>query len=109
MWTPDPSKIVTAEQKIAAVQEATLSLFRAAVQAHLDAKAHERLYDNGFTLASYSVSTIPTWKAEADAFVVWRDAVWAYALEELAKVKGGERELPSVEDLLRELPNLIWP
>lgn len=86
-----------------------VEIYRIAVQGHLDGKAQERQYDSGYTLASYVVSTIPAWKEEADAFVSWRDAVWVYALTELAKVEGGQRHAPSVEDLIAELPAFGWP
>lgn len=83
--------------------------YRNAVQAFIDSHASERQYDSGATLASYVNSTIPEWAAEAQTFVIWRDQVWAYALGELDKVKTGQREQPSVEELLAELPSFIWP
>jgi len=109
MWTPDPSIIITAEQKQAQAQAALLSSFRAAVQTHLDAKAQERQYDNAFTLASYVTSTNAAWAAEAQSFVAWRDQVWAYALGELDKVQAGERGVPTVEAFIAELPRFAWP
>jgi hypothetical protein len=75
----------------------------------IDAKASERQYDSGATLASYVNSTIEQWSAEAQAFVAWRDAVWLYALAELDKVQKGERDQPSVDDFLAELPAFEWP
>jgi len=108
MWTPDPSVIITAEAKQPEVQAALLAGFRAAVQDHLDAKARERQYDNGHTLASYVTSTNATWAAEAQAFVAWRDAVWTYALAELDRVQGKEREVPTVDAFIAELPSLEW-
>lgn len=87
----------------------TLDDYRHAVQAYLDTKAQERQYDNGYTLASYAVSTNPVWKAEAEAFVAWRDDVWMYALTELDKVQSGDREIPTVESFIQELPTFTWP
>ncbi|WP_343314241.1 hypothetical protein AAIB41_03565 [Brucella sp. BE17] len=66
-------------------------------------------YDSGATFASYVNSTKPEWAAEAKAFVAWRDQVWSYALAELDKVQSGEREQPSVEPFLSELPVFDWP
>lgn len=82
---------------------------RREIQSLIDAKANERQYDSGATLASYVNSTIAQWSAEAQAFVAWRDMVWTYALAELAKVQSGEREQPSVGDFLAELPAFEWP
>ncbi|MFK3663929.1 hypothetical protein ACI2JN_01545 [Ochrobactrum teleogrylli] len=86
-----------------------VEIYRFEIQAMIDAKASERQYDSGATLASYVSSTIPRWAAEAQAFLAWRDQVWAYALTELAKVRAGERGQPSVEDFLAGVPAFGWP
>lgn len=86
-----------------------VDVYRLEIQAMIDGKAKEREYDSGATLASYVNSTIPEWATEAQAFVAWRDAVWLYALAELDKVQKGERDQPSVEDFLAELPEFEWP
>lgn len=109
MWTPDPSIIITPEQKQAEEQARLLEAFRRAVQAHVDATAQARDYDDGNSIASYVASTNIAWAAEAQAFVSWRDAVWTYAFSELAKVQNGEREIPTVEAFLGELPLMEWP
>ncbi|GGB00798.1 hypothetical protein GCM10011491_31240 [Brucella endophytica] len=109
MWTPDPSTIITAEAKQAQAMTAMVSTYRAAIQSLIDARAMEKQYDSGATLASYVNSTVPQWAAEANAFVAWRDQVWAYALAELDKVQAGERGQPTVEAFLAELPVFEWP
>lgn len=83
--------------------------YRRAIQAHVDSAAQARSYDSGITCASYLGSTVPAWAAEASAFVAWRDAVWAYAYTELAKVEAGEREQPTVTEIIGELPAMVWP
>ncbi|OWV94432.1 hypothetical protein ATY81_12570 [Rhizobium sp. R72] len=83
--------------------------YQSSVQALVDQTARSRRYNNGDSLASYVASTNPAWKAEAQAFVAWRDAVWQYAYSELAKVQAGEREQPSIDDFLLELPEIVWP
>lgn len=85
-----------------------VDVYRLEIQAMIDAKASERQYDSGATLASYVNSTIEQWATEAKAFVAWRDAVWLYALAELDKVQNGERDQPSAEDLLTEMPEVGW-
>lgn len=87
----------------------TVEDFRRAIQGQIDACARDRSYDSGITCASYAGSTNPVWAAEAAAFIAWRDAVWAYAYAELAKVQAGQREAPTVEAFLAELPALSWP
>lgn len=86
-----------------------VDVYRLEIQAMIDAKASERQYDSGATLASYVNSTIEQWAIEAQAFVVWRDAVWLYALAELDKVQKGDSEQPSVADFLSRLPAFEWP
>lgn len=87
----------------------TLDDFRRAIQVVVDDKARERRYDNGNSLASYVNSTVEDWAAEATAFVAWRDQVWAYAYAALADVEAGNRETPTIPELLGELPTLTWP
>lgn len=40
--------------------------------------------------------------------VAWRDAVWLYAYAELDKVMASEREQPSVDEFIGELPVIEW-
>lgn len=80
-----------------------------AIQARIDGVANERQYANGVALASYVNSTNSQWAAEASAFVAWRDAVWSYAYQELAKVQAGTRPQPTIEALIAELPAIVWP
>jgi hypothetical protein len=82
--------------------------FAAAIQAHVDATAKARGYADGVALAGYSASTIPTWSAEAAAFIAWRDQVWLYASDKLAKVQSGQTA-PTIEEFLAELPAIVWP
>lgn len=83
--------------------------YQNAIQAHVNATAQQRQYDSGTSMASYVTDPNPTWAAEAQTFVAWRSAVWAYAYGELAKVQGGQRAQPSVETLAAGLPEIVWP
>lgn len=109
MWTVDPSKIITAEQKAAAAAAAALRAFEDALQAHVDDTARERTFRDGVTLASYVASTNQQWAAEAQAFVAWRDGVWAYSYEVLDNVLSGEMPQPSIEEFIEQLPPISWP
>lgn len=108
MWTPDQSIIITATQRDAEIRATAIESFRLAIQSHVDDTARSRLYDSGNSLASYVTSTNPAWAAEAITFVAWRDAVWLYAYTELDKVTAQEREVPTVEDFINELPTIVW-
>lgn len=79
-----------------------------ALQLFLDKKARERQYDNAISLATYTSSTNAQWKAEADAFVAWRDAVYVYALSVLDSVQQGGQQ-PTIDDFIAGLPAIAWP
>lgn len=80
--------------------------YRAAVQSHLDAAAQSRLYTDGNSLATYTASTNPTWAAEAQAFVAWRDAVWQQVYAMWASPPD---PVPSPAELIASLPEIAWP
>lgn len=92
-----------------ATTEQTIEGFRSAIQDHVDTQARSRRYDSGNSLATYVTSTVVEWAAEAVAFVCWRDAVWDYAYAEMDKVLSGQREQPTVQEFLDELPVIVWP
>lgn len=89
--------------------EEIVETMRQAVQAHLDAKPQERLYDGILSLCTYATSTNPKFAAEGQAGVEWRDACWAKGYEIMNAVLAGNREIPTVEELLAELPVFVWP
>lgn len=78
-----------------------------AVQRVLDNKAQELLYDNCLSVCSYNDTGVARFDAEGKAFRVWRSAVWAKGYEILAQVQAGERAIPSEEELIAELPELV--
>jgi hypothetical protein len=80
-----------------------------AIQAHLDAQARAHLYDDILSLASYAASSDPKWGAEGRAGLAWRDACWTHGLHVIADVKAGLRPIPTAEELVAELPALVWP
>ena len=86
-----------------------LADMRQAIQDHLDTKPKERLYDGILSLCTYATSTDPKFAAEGQAGVAWRDACWAKGYEIMDEVLAGNREIPTVEELLAELPVFRWP
>jgi len=113
----DPEPLPETDPEVAAIlnppapppEPQTLEDYRAAIRAHVDATAQTRDYDNAVSCASYVNSTNPTWADEASAFVAWRDQVWGYAFAELKKVENGQRQQPSIEAFIAELPPIEWP
>ena len=48
-------------------------------------------------------------QAEAVAFGQWRANVWAYGYAELDKVIAGTRPVPTIAEIIAELPALVLP
>lgn len=79
------------------------------ISSEISRLAVARGYDSEDRLVGYVTSTNPTWSGEAQAFIAWRDAVWAYAYQELGRVAAGERSQPTVQAFISELPAIVWP
>ena len=79
------------------------------VQKHMDQKVAEREYDSMISACTYATSTNPKYGPEGQACLQWRDAVWDKCYEILAEVQAGTRQHPTIEELIDELPELIWP
>ena len=78
-----------------------------AVQQVLDKKAQELNYDNCLSLCSYIDTGVQKFDDESRAFRKWRSAVWAKCYEILDLVKSGAMAIPSEEELISLLPELV--
>jgi uncharacterized membrane protein YgcG len=83
--------------------------YAAAIEEHIDRIARAKAYSGAVSLASYANSSIPAWKAEAETFIAWRDAVWAYAYLIMGEVVQGLKQPPTIEGLIADLPTIDWP
>ena len=97
-WRIDPAPV---EQIVAVVTQA--------VQQRLDDFARARNYDGILSACTYATSTVPKFAAEGQYAVQARDASWAACYQTMADVQSGRRAMPSVEQVLSELPTLEWP
>lgn len=79
------------------------------IQGHLDAVAQSRAYDGILSLCTYATSPSPKFAAEGQAGVAWRDACWTRGYEILAECLEGLRPIPTPQELIIELPAMIWP
>lgn len=77
-----------------------------AVQKVLDTEALKLGYDSCLSVCSYVETGVQKFDDEGKAFRAWRSAVWAKGYEILNAVLAGEREIPTEEELLAELPAL---
>ncbi|WP_158894654.1 MULTISPECIES: hypothetical protein [unclassified Pseudomonas] len=107
MGNIDTSKLITKAHKQEQAQIALTGTFEQAIQGHLDAAAKTRGYDSIATAVSYAEEpAVAKFQDDGKAMRAWRSLVWAYAYQELNKVKAGEREIPALEAFLAELPAL---
>lgn len=96
LTSPEPEPLTEAE---------TVAAYMAAVQGHMDATARSFGYDHLIAVISYAEEpSVPRYQNEGLAFRAWRSLVWQACEQVLAAVKAGEREAPTVNDLLAELP-----
>lgn len=80
----------------------------AVVQSWMDRTVQARNYDNIHTACTYAYSTDETFKKEGTACLAWRDNVWRTCYNILNEVLAGNREIPTEEELIAELPKLEW-
>lgn len=105
-WVQTWAVVQLAPEQVAAN---TFAAVRAAVQEMLDTKAAERSYDGILSAATYVTSTVPKFAAEAQACIAWRDVCWDACYAILNEVQTGARPLPTVAQVLAEMPTLEWP
>lgn len=100
---------VRTPEEIHSEQTRILTQLTEAIQEFLDTKVRERNYDGILSLCTYAASTIEKFRLEGQAGVNWRDSCWATAYHIMDEVLTGQRPIPTVEELLSELPKLVWP
>ena len=90
-------------------QVPTVAEYTSSVQNHLDTEAKTRNYDGILSACTYAGSSVPKFAAEGQACVLWRDSVWASCYAILEEVQAGQRQPPTVPELLALLPVIAWP
>ncbi|HBG06902.1 MAG: hypothetical protein A2075_12450 [Geobacteraceae bacterium GWC2_58_44] len=79
-----------------------------ALERHSEKVAQSRRYDSPLTCALRAGYPGP-FQAEGVAFGTWMDNCNAYVYAEMAKVSSGERAVPRPEEVISELPPMVWP
>ena len=90
------------EIDLVAQAEAQAQSINNAIQNHLDTKAQEFRYDNMMSARSYTGYT-NAFQAEAQALATWASECWVVAGQIEADVKAGNRDMPTVDEVLTEL------
>jgi hypothetical protein len=80
-----------------------------AIQSYLDKEAQAHFYDGILSLCSYATSINTKFGPEGQAGVIWRDACWSVGYAVLADCEAGTRTIPTVEELMAEMPVMVWP
>jgi hypothetical protein len=80
------------------------SRYEAAAQSWLDATARAWGYDSVISAASYATSGVAQYKADAQALIGWRDALWQAAYTIDVSVKNGQAAPATAADFLAMLP-----
>ena len=83
--------------------------YEGAIEELLETTAKEKGYKSADRLFNYTSSSNVQWKAEADTFTQWRDDMFEYCYQMLNQVATGQRSAPTVDELLDELPEIVWP
>lgn len=89
--------------------EAIVGAVTAAVQQRLDAFARTHAYDGILSACTYATSTVPKFAAEGQYAVTARDQTWATCYQIVGEVLQGLRPMPTLDEVMSELPTLEWP
>lgn len=89
-------------------QQRLEDFYKELLRATIDEAAQQKNYDNAACCATYANSTNLTWKAEAEAFIAWRDACWDYAITLFAEIENEQTPDPGTEGFINNLPVLNW-
>lgn len=79
------------------------SEFNGAIEDHLNVTAQSFRYDNMMSARSYAGYTNP-FQTEAQSLAVWASNCWVKAGEIEAAVEAGDRDMPTIDEVLAELP-----
>lgn len=79
------------------------------VENYMNSVVQERNYDNITTcIGRYYNSPVEKFRLEAQAVNDWVSAVWVKCYAILDEVEAGTRPIPTLEEVIAELPKLEW-
>lgn len=82
--------------------------FIIAIQNLLDSKAREKKYDNILSACSYA-GYPNVFRSEGEAFGTWMAMCWQKGYQILADAESGVIGMPTIEEVLAEMPILVLP
>ena len=94
------------DKKSRLLMEAYTKEFEKAIQVHINNVVRTKGYDNENSIAKYLVDTNPFYE-ECKAISVWIGNVWIKTHEIQREVTEGTRAIPTVDEVIAELPVLV--
>lgn len=82
------------------------AIYAEAVQQMLDGAAQAFSYDGILSMSSYAGDSHPKFGREGDAAKTWRTACWDKCYAIMLAVESGNRQMPTADELLSEMPAL---
>lgn len=104
VWNKDddiPSDVIN-------TPESEIKKYENAVQEYIDKCVQKKGYDNVYTCLSYKDDPDPIFRQEAYQVLCWRSVVWRTAQNILNDWTAGKIEKPTIEDVLKQFPDLGW-
>lgn len=85
----------------------TVKTMEEAIETHINTTVKAKGYNNQDSIAKYLVSGNPFYD-ECTAISLWIGNVWVYAHQVQADILAGTRAMPTLEELIAELPALAY-
>ena len=104
----DAPYVIYTRKSDEAIAELMLNKFITAMESHSDAVAQAKNYDTRYTCA-LRAGYASAFQTECIAFATWMDECNVYGYTEMEKVQQGIRPMPTVDELIAELPEPPWP
>lgn len=102
-WVDEEGAALAAE-----LAEQSFSAMEQRLEAYTQEVARQRRYRLD-AIHIWKNSADPVIAAEAAAFTTWYESFWQAAAQVEADVRAGTRTAPSYEELIAELPQMVWP
>lgn len=103
----DHYEVVPIPPPPAPTPEQIRSALESAVDAFMDSEAQKLGYADIAHAVTYAGDEDPIFAAEGDAFKKWRSKCYRYCYDQIARFENGERGIPTAEELISELPELV--
>lgn len=102
-WEVKPTIITLSKEEYELRQT---RMYADCVQTHIEKICQSLGYDNENSIAKYLVAENPFY-TECKAISLWIGAVWTYANKVQTDVLAGTRTMPTIEELVAELPKYV--